>query len=113
LDLALLVHAQHQRMFGRIQVPTDDVFQFLGERGIVADIKRSHAMRLQPVRRMLASLMTAAILRVLQCVALLGCGRMVKVTTRCVRRALIVGLRPGRGASFSNPATPSARKRSH
>ena len=33
LNLAFLVHAQHQRMFGRIEVQTDDVFQFLGERG--------------------------------------------------------------------------------
>src|ERR1700690_1771534 len=33
------------------------------------------------------------------------------VTTRLVRRAPMVGLRPGRGASFCNPATPSARKR--
>src|SRR5258708_38446517 len=33
------------------------------------------------------------------------------VTTRFVRRAVMVGLRPGRGASFCNPDTPSARKR--
>src|SRR5258708_31859427 len=33
------------------------------------------------------------------------------VTTRLVRRAPIVGLRPGRCASFGNPGTPSARKR--
>jgi len=49
--------------------------------------------------------------RVLQCVALLGRWRVVMVTTRCVRRAPIVGLRPGRGASFSNPAIPNAKKR--
>ena len=49
--------------------------------------------------------------RVLQCVALAGCWRVVMVTTRLVRRAPMVGLRPGRGASFCNPATPSARKR--
>jgi hypothetical protein len=30
---------------------------------------------------------------------------------RFVRRAPILRLRPGRGASFSNPAMPSARKR--
>ena len=65
------------------------------------------------MRRTLASLMptAAAMVRVLQCVALVGGCRVVMVTTRCVRRALIVGLRPGRGASCSNPATPSARKR--
>src|ERR1019366_9173926 len=33
------------------------------------------------------------------------------VTTRFVRRPPIVGLRPGRCASFCNPGTPSARKR--
>jgi len=35
LDLALLVGAQHQRVFGRIEVQADDVFQFLRELGIV------------------------------------------------------------------------------
>jgi hypothetical protein len=53
----------------------------------------------------------AAMVRVLQCVALVGCWRVVMVTTRLVRRVPIVGLRPGRGASFCNPTTPSARKR--
>ena len=37
--------------------------------------------------------------------------RVVRVTTRWVRRAPILRFRPGRGASFSNPAMPSARKR--
>jgi hypothetical protein len=49
LNLALLVHAQHQRVFGRIQAQTDNVFQFLGELGIVADLKRFRAMRFQTV----------------------------------------------------------------
>ena len=47
LNLALLVHAQHQRVFRRIQVQTDNIFQLFGERGIVADLKRFHAMRFQ------------------------------------------------------------------
>jgi hypothetical protein len=65
------------------------------------------------MRRTLASLIptAAAMVRVLQCVALAGCWRVVMATTRLVRRAPIVGLRPGRGASFCNPGTPSARKR--
>src|SRR5271169_4059821 len=65
------------------------------------------------MRRTLASLMptAAAMVRVLQWVALLGCWRVVMVTTRLVRRAPMAGLRPGRCASFCNPATPSARKR--
>ena len=49
--------------------------------------------------------------RVLQCVALGGSCRVVRVTTRFVRRAPMVGLRPDRGASFSNPAMPRTRKR--
>jgi hypothetical protein len=39
LNLALLVHAQHQRVLGRVQVQTDDVLQFLGERWVVADLE--------------------------------------------------------------------------
>ena len=50
-------------------------------------------------------------MRVLQWVALTGCSRVVMVTTRLVRRAPILGLRPVRGASVSNPATPNVRKR--
>ena len=49
LNLALLVGAQHQRVLRRIEIQADDVFQFLGERRIVADLEGFHAMRLQPV----------------------------------------------------------------
>jgi hypothetical protein len=38
--------------------------------------------------------------RVLQCVALAGCWRVVRVTTRLVKRVPMVGLRPGRCASY-------------
>jgi hypothetical protein len=48
---------------------------------------------------------------VLQGVAFAGFWRVVMVTTRFRKRVPILGLRPGRGASFSHPATPSARKR--
>ena len=50
-------------------------------------------------------------MELLQWVALAGRWRVVMVTTRCLRRAPILGLRPGRGATFSNPVTPSARNR--
>jgi len=65
------------------------------------------------MRRTLASLMptAAAMMRVLQRVALVGRWRVVRVTTRFVKRVPILVLRPGRGASFSKPATPNARKR--
>src|SRR5271169_3753065 len=49
LNLALLVGAQHQRVFGRIEIQADDVFQFLREGRIVADLESFHAMRFQPV----------------------------------------------------------------
>jgi hypothetical protein len=60
-------------VFGRIQIQTNDVFQFLGEGGVVADFEGFHAMRFQTwacqMRRTLASLMptAAAMVRVLQC----------------------------------------------
>ena len=64
LNLALLVHAQHQRVLGRIQVQADDVFQFLGKMRIVADLEGFDPMRFQPwarqMRRTLASLMPTA-----------------------------------------------------
>ena len=49
LNLALLVGAQHQGVLWRIEVQTDDIFQLLRERGIVADLERFHAMRFQSV----------------------------------------------------------------
>src|ERR1039458_8743193 len=39
LNLALLVGAQHQRVLRRIEIQADDVFQFLGECRIVADLE--------------------------------------------------------------------------
>jgi hypothetical protein len=47
LNLALFVGAQHQRMLRRVEVETDNVFQFLGERRIVAGLEGLHAMRFQ------------------------------------------------------------------
>ena len=69
-------------------------------------------MRFQPVagqmRRTLASLMptAAAMLRVLQWVAFAGCRRVVMITTRFLRRALMLGL--GRRARLLQSTTPSA-----
>ena len=53
------------------------------------------------MRRTLPSLMPTASAMV----------RVVMVATRLVRRVPIVRVRHGRGASFCNPARPSARKR--
>ncbi len=91
---------------------------FSANAGSLLTLKVSRRCGFKPwarqMRRTLAGLIptAAAMVRVLQCVAFLGCCRVVMVTTRCVRRALMLGLRPGRGASFCNPATPRARKRS-
>src|SRR5215471_9535644 len=65
------------------------------------------------IRRTLASLMPAAsaMVRVLHWVAWAGFWRVVMSTTRLIRRALILGVLPGRGASFSRPASPNRRKR--
>ena len=49
LNLTLFVGAQHQSVFGGIQIQADDVFQFLRELGIVADLEGLHAMRFQSV----------------------------------------------------------------
>ena len=49
MNLALLIHAQHQGVFGRVQIQADDIFQFFRELGIVADLEALDAMRFQPV----------------------------------------------------------------
>src|ERR1041385_1564324 len=65
------------------------------------------------MRRTLFSLSPAAsaIVRVLQWVALTGFSCVVLRTTSCTLAGVIVGVRPGRGASFSSPAKPIFRKR--
>jgi hypothetical protein len=46
LDLAFLVHAQHQSMLRWVQVQAHDVFQFFCELGIVADLESLDPMRI-------------------------------------------------------------------
>ena len=53
----------------------------------------------------------AAIVRRLQWVALAGVSRVVLWMICCTVGEQMAGLRPGRGASFSMPATPDSRKR--
>ena len=50
LNLAFFIDAQHQRMFGRVQIQPDDVDDFLGKLRIVRDLERLGAMRLQAIR---------------------------------------------------------------
>jgi hypothetical protein len=115
--LASFIRTQHQRIFRRAQIQTNDILQSLSEQWVFADFERIHQMRFQSLarqmRRTLASLMpaSAAIVPVLQCVALAGSVCLVLSIKRCTAAALIVGLRPGRGASLSSPLIPVFRKR--
>ena len=78
LDLALFVSAQHDGVLGRVEIETNNGFQFLGELGIVADLEVRDRWGFRPclcqIRRTLFSLSLAALAmtRVLQCVALMG-----------------------------------------
>ena len=65
------------------------------------------------MRRTVASLtpISAAIVRVLQWVALAGLDWVVLRINVSLTLAAIEGLRPGRGASFSKPGIPSRKKR--
>ena len=65
LVLALLVHAQHQRVVGRVQVRAHNVAQLLDEQWIRRQLETVGAMRLE-VEDLLP--VSAAIVRVLQCV---------------------------------------------
>ena len=47
LDLGLLVHAQHHRGLGRVQVEPDDVIDLLHEQRVVGQLEVLAAMRLQ------------------------------------------------------------------
>jgi len=49
LDLTLFIRAQHDGVFRRVEVKTNDGLQFFGELRIVADLERARQMRLQTV----------------------------------------------------------------
>ena len=117
LNLALLVGAQHQRVLRRIEIQADDVFQFLDEGRIVADLESFHAMRFQPVGPPDAPNAGFADAD--------GRGHGASAPVRGVRRLLArghghhtlgqagtdSGLAAGPGRVFLQPGTPSARKR--
>ncbi len=48
LDLALLVHTQHHRLGGRIEVEPDDVADFLDKQRVGGELEGFGAVRLQP-----------------------------------------------------------------
>jgi hypothetical protein len=90
---------------------------FFGEVPAVRYLEALQPMRLEAVRLPDATharsttLATAAMLRVLQCVAASGRCCIVSATTVLTLRAEIFGLRPGRVSSRSIPVTPSAMNR--
>ncbi len=47
LDLALLVHAQHERPIGRVEIKTDDVAHFVDEQRVGRELEGLGAVRLQ------------------------------------------------------------------
>ena len=49
LDLTLLIHAQDERVLGRIEIQPNDRLDLLGERRIATDLERAREMRLQAV----------------------------------------------------------------
>src|SRR5690349_8155755 len=49
LNLALFIYAHHDGVFRRIQIETDDIFQFLGEVFVLADLEALDQVRLQSV----------------------------------------------------------------
>ena len=46
LDLALLIHAQHHRLDGRVHVQADDVTDFVDKQRITGELERLLAVRL-------------------------------------------------------------------
>src|SRR5215467_11165510 len=49
LNLTLLIDAHHDRVLGWIQIEPNDVFQFLGEALVLADLEAFEKMRLEPM----------------------------------------------------------------
>jgi hypothetical protein len=51
LYLALFIHRQHQRVFGRVEIKSHYIFELFCEPGIVADLEAVDAMRLNRLRK--------------------------------------------------------------
>ena len=47
--MTLLIDAHHDRVLGWIQIEPNDVFQFLGEALVLADLEAFEKMRLEPM----------------------------------------------------------------
>ena len=117
LNLALLVHAQHQRSVGWVQVQPHDVAHLLDEERIGGELEGLGTMRLQTKGvarcaspRVCDSPLALAIMRLLQCVAARGFSCSVLAITRSTCASLMVRGAPGRGSS-SSPSSRRATKR--
>ncbi len=107
LDLRLLIDTKHHRCLRRVQVQADDVAHLVDELRIGRELERLRLVRLEPERppiRLTADWLipvAAAIERVDQCVAFVGCCSSVFTITRSTSSSLIVRGFPGRGSSAS------------
>ena len=115
LDLALLVDREHQRLVRWVEIKPNDVLNLLTKLRVVGELEAARQMRLEPVRRP-----DALHARMAQADRL---GERARRPERGGRRLLVErhgdtrsivaasrgGLRPGRVASRSSPATPHAR----
>jgi hypothetical protein len=50
LDSAFLIDAQHQRLFGRVEIKSDDILNLFGELRIVRQLEGLRQVRFEPVR---------------------------------------------------------------
>ena len=116
LDLGLLIHAEHDRALGRVQVEPDDVADLGDELRVAGELSGLLAVWLQPegapdaVHRRCVSPTSVAIERVDQCVASPGVVCSVLTITSSTLSSLIVRGRPGRGSS-SRPSSRWAANR--
>ena len=121
LDLALLVHAQHQRPLRRVHVEPDDVLDLLDEQRVLGELPVLHAVRLQPERspdprdrRLIESPVVAAIWRVDQCVPPSGgaVSNVLTITSSTRSSPTVLG-RPDRGSSTSPSSLSATNRRRH
>jgi hypothetical protein len=116
LHLALLVHAEHDRGRGGIQVQANNVVDLLDEQRVGGQLEpparcglRSTVLQIRPIVDLLNPVRSAIFDRV-QCVALAGVDSNVAITTSSTCSALITGGRPGR-ASLTSPSKRSSTNR--
>jgi len=109
LDLGLLVDAEHDRSLGRIEIEPDDVAHLVDELRIRRCGFSANARQIRLIALWLIPV-AAAIDRVDQCVASVGCSSSVLTITRSTSSSLIDRGFPGRGSSCS-PSKPRRANR--